>query len=153
MSLKPTFLLLVLPHITPFEFENELNTGDNVQLNCHVSKGDTPLNITWTLNGKPIGPSSGITTLPIGTRTNLLNINSVDREHSGTYTCTASNKGGQAAHSATLFINGTPSLLSWLISSLHPLICHYGPQFFPISYHLILRVRPTLGIVHNLIAT
>lgn len=100
-------MLTVLPYITPFEFDGELNTGDNVQLNCHVSKGDIPLNITWTLNGKPIHPSSGITTLPIGTRTNLLNINSVDREHSGEYTCLASNRGGQASHSATLFINGT----------------------------------------------
>lgn len=105
--LTPVLFLPVLPHITPFEFESELNTGDNVQLNCHVSKGDIPLKITWSLNDEPIGTSLGITTLSIGSRTNLLNINSVDREHAGLYTCTASNKGGTASHSATLFIDGT----------------------------------------------
>lgn len=99
------------PHITPFEFEGEANTGDNLQLTCHVSKGDIPLEITWLLNNKEIKNTYGITTLPIGSRTNLLTISSVQSEHSGVYTCKATNKGGEASHSAELFINGTTKFM------------------------------------------
>lgn len=96
----------MLPHISPFEFEGEANTGDNVQLNCYVSKGDTPLSIVWTLNRKPINKALGISTISIGARTNLLTISSVQPEHAGTYTCTASNKVGASEHSTDLFIYG-----------------------------------------------
>lgn len=84
-----------------------MNTGDSVQLNCYVSKGDTPLNISWLLNNKEIKNIFGSSTIPIGTRTNLLTINSVQPEHAGLYTCRALNVGGEARHSTELFINGT----------------------------------------------
>lgn len=99
---------LVLPHITPFEFEGELNTGDSVQLNCYVSKGDTPLNISWKLNGKDIPAAhAGITTFPLGVRSSVLTISSIEAENAGEFTCLASNRAGQVAHSATLLVNGT----------------------------------------------
>lgn len=104
---KAFYFIAVLPHITPFEFEGEANTDESVQLTCYVGKGDTPLTITWTLNGKKIVPHSGITTVPIGDRTSLLIINSVQAEHSGVFTCTASNRAGKSSHNATLFVNGT----------------------------------------------
>lgn len=100
------YFLTVLPHITPFEFEGEANTDDSVQLTCYVGKGDTPLSITWTLNEKKILSHSGVTIVPIGERTSLLIINSVQAEHAGVFTCHASNKAGQSSHNATLFVNG-----------------------------------------------
>lgn len=99
-------LAIVLPHITPFEFEGEANTDDSVQLTCYVSKGDTPLTISWTLNGKKISSHSGISVVPIGERTSLLIISSVQAEHAGVYTCTAANRAGQVVHNATLLVNG-----------------------------------------------
>lgn len=104
--MNPSFCLVVIPHITPFEFDGEANTGDSIQLNCYVNKGDTPLNITWFHNHIEIPTGSGITTIPIGSRTNLLTINSVQPEHVGLYTCKATNKGGFTSHNAELFING-----------------------------------------------
>lgn len=77
------------PHITPFEFE-----GD-----------------AWFLNDKEIKNTYGITTLSIGARTNLLTINSAQPEHVGVYICKAVNKGGEAIHSAELFINGTTEFI------------------------------------------
>lgn len=90
----------------PFTFEGEANTGDSTQLTCYVSKGDTPLKIKWYLNDNEISSLSGITTIPIGVRTNLLTINSLQPEHAGNYTCVAFNKGGKTSHSAVLLING-----------------------------------------------
>ncbi|XP_057660491.1 cell adhesion molecule Dscam2 isoform X12 [Diorhabda carinulata] len=100
--------VMVVPHITPFEFEDEANTGDSVQINCYVAKGDVPLNITWFFNNEEIKPNLGINTISIGARTNLLTINSVQPENAGVYTCRVSNMGGVAAHSSELLINVPP---------------------------------------------
>lgn len=99
----------MLPYITPFEFEAEANTGDNVQINCYVSRGDLPLTIQWFLNNKRINKALDISTISIGTRTNLLTIPSVHAEHTGKYTCSAENLAGEYQHSADLFVNGKSS--------------------------------------------
>lgn len=94
------------PHITPFEFEGQSNTGDSVQLTCYVSKGDVPLNISWKLNGVKLTPDDGVSIIPIGGRTSLLTIPAVQPRNAGEYTCYASNVAGSAVHAATLYING-----------------------------------------------
>lgn len=96
----------VVPQINPFEFEGEVNTGEGVQLTCYVGRGDDPLNISWTFNNKPIRNIFGVSTVPVGSRTNLLIINSVQPDHAGIYTCHAVNPGGMNEHSAELFVNG-----------------------------------------------
>lgn len=101
------YVFPVLPYITPFDFEGEANTGDSVQLTCYISKGDTPLHISWSLNGKPISSHGGISMIPIGGKTNLLTITSVQPEHAGNFTCTARNQAGVNTHNAVLYINGT----------------------------------------------
>lgn len=127
VALNPNYPI-ALPHIAvPFGFEGEVNTGDSVQLNCYVSKGDTPLAITWMLNGKVIQPHSGISTISIGDRTSLLTIASVVPEHAGFFSCIASNRAGQASRNATLFINGT----SVDSCSFLSLACQVDFQFFP----------------------
>nr|CAH7736157.1 unnamed protein product [Callosobruchus chinensis] len=101
----------VLPHITPFEFEDDANTGDSVQVTCYVSKGDTPIDISWLLNGRLVKNGDGISTIPIGERTSLLTINSVQPEHTGVYTCLASNKGGTSSSNAELLVNVLPHIM------------------------------------------
>lgn len=83
-----------------------MNTGEGVQLTCYVGKGDAPLNISWAFNNKTIRNIFGVSTVPVGSRTNLLIINSVQPDHAGAYTCQASNSGGTVEHSAELFVNG-----------------------------------------------
>lgn len=97
---------IVAPHITPFAFEGEANTGDSVQLNCYVSKGDAPLKISWMLNNQPIVSHTGISVVPIGTKTSLLTIASVNAEHAGIYSCKAENKAGSIVQEAELLVNG-----------------------------------------------
>ena len=95
-----------MPYITPFGFEGEANSGDSVQLACYVAKGDTPLSILWSFQGKDSSTVDGVATTKIGNRTSLLTIASVVAGHGGEYTCTAQNAGGLANHSAVLLVNG-----------------------------------------------
>lgn len=95
-----------MPYITPFGFEGKANSGDSVQLACYVAKGDTPLSILWSFQGKDSSTVDGVTTTKIGDRTSLLTIASVVAGHGGEYTCTARNAGGLANHSAVLLVNG-----------------------------------------------
>lgn len=98
------------PQILPFEFgEEPANAGDMASISCAVSKGDLPLNITWTLNGQVIsrGNDLGIVITSINKKTTILNIDSVSGKHRGIYHCVASNPAGSTNHSAILNVNGT----------------------------------------------
>jgi len=96
----------VLPYIIPFSFDGEANSGDNAQLTCHVSKGDRPLQISWSFHGRELSSHMGLTTTKIGDSISVLVIASVTAGHSGNYTCTARNPAGVANHTATLQVNG-----------------------------------------------
>ena len=143
-------LISVAPHITPFEFEGESNTGDGVQLTCYVSKGDVPLEITWTLNGKSLGSQSGVSITPIGERTNILTIASVKATHAGEYTCLVKNMAGSASHTATLYINGRTCVPQFLCKSffvcLHsPIPCPCLPFYFRLLCFVLFHVNVELN--------
>lgn len=98
--------ILVPPQISPFEFgEEAINAGEVTMLNCFVMKGDFPLRIHWTLNGKPLDHFIGIS-FSNNKRSSQLNIESVSSEHAGEYTCHASNSAGNSSYSAMLNVNG-----------------------------------------------
>ena len=101
----------MLPHIIPLTLDEEVNVGDSVQLNCHVSKGDRPLNISWSFKGAPLEGSSGsggaLEVVRMGDRSSILTITSAGAEHSGSYTCTASNRAGSASLQAPVHVNGS----------------------------------------------
>lgn len=75
-------------------------------LTCTVNKGDLPIQITWTHNSRPIGPNEGITTTRTSKRISQLSIESVQADHAGEYTCSATNSAGTTTHSAILNVNG-----------------------------------------------
>lgn len=92
----------------PFDFgEGSINTDDMTSLQCTVSKGDLPIKIFWTLNGKPVDSIRGIAMNKVNRRISTLSIDSVEALHAGNYTCIAKNKAGIATHSSILNINGT----------------------------------------------
>lgn len=101
-----SLLILALPHITPFEVDEDINFGDSVQMNCHVSKGDQPVKITWMFNGQNLTSRMGLTTHNIGSRTSLLTISNVMDIHSGNYTCVAINAAGAVNHTAIVHVKG-----------------------------------------------
>lgn len=100
--------LPVPPHIVPLVTEELVFAGESVQLNCHVSKGDQPLTITWSFHGKELSSHQGISTMKIGQRTSLLTISSATASHSGEYSCHAFNHAGQTVHSTVINVHGIP---------------------------------------------
>lgn len=96
----------VLPHIHPFSFEGEANSGDSVQLTCHVSRGDLPLTIKWLHDSKQMYSHLGVISNKIGDRISLLTIPHVRDQNSGDYMCITENAAGKSNYSTTLFVNG-----------------------------------------------
>ena len=83
-----------------------MDSGEFAQLTCVVSKGDTPITITWSLKGQELNSGPSITTTMLGRRASMLVISSVDYSHVGEYTCRATNPAGSVTHSANLRVNG-----------------------------------------------
>ncbi|XP_036142536.1 Down syndrome cell adhesion molecule-like protein Dscam2 isoform X49 [Monomorium pharaonis] len=102
--------VMVSPQIGPISFgEEPANAGDLVSVQCVVTKGDSPLEITWTFDGRPIQSyHSDVIVSDTGKRVKQLTIESVAARHAGEYTCIASNAAGSVSHSATLDVNVPP---------------------------------------------
>lgn len=98
----------MIPYINPFEVEESIFAGESVHITCHVSKGDRPLQISWSFQGNeiPYHNNMGITTTKLGEKASVLSIPTAMGQHSGNYTCTASNRAGRAHHSALVNIHG-----------------------------------------------
>lgn len=99
----------VPPNIVPFTFGSDtIEAGEMAQLQCIVSSGDPPLQITWAFHGKDSSTmkQKGVSTVKFGERSSLLVIDSVNSEHVGTYTCFARNLAGNSSYSTELRVNG-----------------------------------------------
>ena len=94
------------PVIGPFSFgDHEYTLGMSAQINCIVVEGDLPLDISWTFHG-PSSVMAGIETTKIGSRSSVLNIESVGADHAGNYTCIARNFAATRNYTATLSVYG-----------------------------------------------
>ncbi|KAJ8918532.1 hypothetical protein NQ315_013036, partial [Exocentrus adspersus] len=100
----------VLPHITPFSFEGEVNRGDSVQITCYINKGDVPVSISWMLNGETVTKYAGINVGLFGKKSSVLSIDSIDQHHAGNYTCIASNVAGISSYSSQLIVRVLPKI-------------------------------------------
>lgn len=96
-----------MPKILPFNFgEEDYTSGMSAQLQCIVTEGDLPVDIRWTTLGTTHSGLMGISVTKIGSKSSILQIDSVDASHSGDYTCMAQNAAGKASYSAKLTVVG-----------------------------------------------
>nr|XP_050869974.1 cell adhesion molecule Dscam2-like isoform X24 [Vespula vulgaris] len=100
--------VMVPPRIAPFEMADKaVNSGESVSAVCTIVSGDSPLEITWALNGMPVEENQRIS-VTTTKRNSLLSIDSASPTHAGTYTCVASNAAGATTYSAVLTVNVPP---------------------------------------------
>ena len=83
-----------------------LDEGAFAQVSCIVSKGDEPLQVSWSFHGSSLTSNLGIITTPIGSRGSMLLISSVQHSHRGNYTCIAKNNAGVVTNTVELKVNG-----------------------------------------------
>ena len=76
------------------------------RLQCVVSDGDLPLNVTWLKDGMPMSPKMGVLVRALDEFSSILTISSITPGHNGNYTCVASNKAATVTHTAELSVNG-----------------------------------------------
>lgn len=97
----------VLPQIIPFSAgEDPINAGDSVSLQCSVSKGDSPIAISWLFNNTEIESSDDIVINKASKKVTSLIIDSARASHVGAYTCLAKNAAGANNFTTYLHING-----------------------------------------------
>ncbi|XP_076629334.1 cell adhesion molecule Dscam1-like isoform X11 [Colletes latitarsis] len=119
--------VMVAPQLAPFVFGDEAaNAGEMATVQCAVIKGDLPVRIVWSLNGRPIdvGRVSGdhsydtpdIVVTRSSKRISTLTIDSVAARHAGEYKCAASNAAGSAAHTSVLSVNVAPQIAPFVIT-------------------------------------
>lgn len=97
----------VVPHLQPFTFHENTNTGDLIIVHCAVIKGDTPITMKWLFEGRHLEVGDDVQIRAMGDRVSTLTIPSVKGNHVGEYACVADNEAGRARHSAHLKVNGT----------------------------------------------
>lgn len=95
------------PQIQHFSFGDEaVNSGDIVAVQCAVLKGDLPIEITWTLNGRSMTEWTDVDVGRSSGRISALNIESVRDHHRGLFECVAINPAGRSEFAAELMVNG-----------------------------------------------
>lgn len=103
--------------MTPFQPSdpNGLRLGERLTLTCSVTKGDLPLFMSWTVDGRPVGREPGAPSSPktvqIDAYTSLLVVDSLQARHSGNYSCLVRNPAAEARQqqSQLVLIQGTRS--------------------------------------------
>ncbi|XP_046866021.1 Down syndrome cell adhesion molecule-like protein Dscam2 isoform X36 [Drosophila willistoni] len=100
--------VMVPPKLAPLPINSPLYVGDYYQLTCAVVHGDAPFNITWYYNGQPAGDLTGVIIMMHSRRSSSLNIESVQGQHAGTYSCMGANRAGQTLAETQLSVKVPP---------------------------------------------
>lgn len=88
---KKCYFLIVSPQIALFSFgEEPVNAGDMASVQCLITKGNLPLDITWMFMNNPVeSQANNIRVIDVGNRHKQLTIEAVSARHAGEYTCVA----------------------------------------------------------------
>ena len=112
MSKKFNFLSLIdrliaeAPSILPFNFPADVKKGQLLQVSCIVTTGDEPLTLAWYKDGAHLISSDKFLINSINNKMSFLILTDVGFEHSGSYSCIASNAAGESEASAELYVQG-----------------------------------------------
>ncbi|CAD7083563.1 unnamed protein product [Hermetia illucens] len=105
--------VLVPPKIMPIQAMTDvLREGMRAAISCQILEGDLPVSFRWERNGKPLlGTGNEIIRRLDGYSASLV-VENITSEHSGNYTCIASNVAGTEKFTVPLTVNVPPK---WLL--------------------------------------
>ena len=96
------------PQISPFKVLEDLSEGKRVSLVCSVTSGTAPISFTWLKDGSPVGTLSGVKLVHFDDFQDQLQIESLDANHMGNYSCNAKNAYGSDRMSIQVVLKFSP---------------------------------------------
>lgn len=106
---------------------NLLREGMRAALSCQILEGDLPITFKWEKNGRSVAVGNGMTTRRLDEFSNSLVIERVSSNHSGNYTCVASNVAGNERFTVPLTVNGNLHFRHILLCMFNMLRCFSVP--------------------------
>ncbi|KAE8748709.1 hypothetical protein FOCC_FOCC004512 [Frankliniella occidentalis] len=91
------------PKLSPFGPPLSAHEGERASITCSVVSGDKPLHLQWLKDGLPLE-----TVHRVDEYNSILLIESLSREHNGSYTCSASNGAAEVTQTQELLVNVPP---------------------------------------------
>lgn len=105
--------VLVPPKILPIQaMTNLLREGMRAAISCQILEGDLPVSFRWERNGKSILGTGNEVIRRLDEYSASLVVENITSEHSGNYTCIASNVAGAERFTVPLTVNVPPR---WLL--------------------------------------
>ncbi|KAK3855320.1 hypothetical protein Pcinc_038270 [Petrolisthes cinctipes] len=96
----------VPPKLSIFTLRRDLTLGERLSVQCTVNGGDLPLLVAWTKDGISAEGVPGTKVQRLDRYSSILTVAHLTQQHSGNYTCTATNDAASISHTAPLFVNG-----------------------------------------------
>lgn len=121
------FYVPVPPRIGPIAF-GELIEGIRTQVQCVIQAGDQPMSLKWLKDDETIPTKLGIQIIQ-DTYWSTLAIPQVGREHTGNYSCIATNAAKSAQATAVLVVSGNVTFFTVSTAQLC-LLAPSWPLFF-----------------------
>lgn len=100
-------MCVVAPRISPFTFDSPIFAGQAAQVTCLVFEGDSPIDISWSFDGKYDMYRLGVSTMKAGKKASMLLIENASEKHQGNFTCSVKNPAGITNFTASLYVHGT----------------------------------------------
>lgn len=103
----PYLIILVPIKLKHFSFGDEpLKEGETVAVQCVISSGDLPANMSWMFNGRALNADDNAVVTKTSSKIISLTIESVTAKNAGNYTCVGQNIVGESSYTSRLYING-----------------------------------------------
>lgn len=139
VNLQHSLSVPVPPRIGPFSF-GELIEGVRTQVQCVIQAGDLPLELRWLKDHAEISPELSIQ-ITEDKYSSTLAIPRVGREHTGNYTCVASNEARASSSTANLVVSGNVDV---------QLLCCFCCRYHCRCHYTVCSCRTDTACSHSL---
>lgn len=97
--------------MAPIYFPEGTRAGMRAQVTCLVQEGDQPISLSWQKDGYPISPLLDLSISHLDPFASILVVKNASDQHTGNYSCVASNPVGKTTQTASLVVRGTITFL------------------------------------------